>query len=313
MDSDFVRVGLFSEPLKGIDEGIVKYRSINKPHPSEEAAFCLARLTMVATENFKQLSDANKTEYFKALLQEVSKKLPVRSELLSTDNNYQYISINSKENAQFAIRVGKTNPKIDNHTTVPGIISDLNNMIRYKRITTFSSGLTNDLDETYGFRPKGDLIGDYKDKIIPFFAAGGVNLMLYIFSQFSSKSEDFKQTLNIVSGGVFTATHTSFSSIFAFSDAKGYPFLSLPSGLILVISLLLNVVMFTYILCRGGIKQLNFMNFLTILLSLYNGETLLLLNDVKLHEIFNEQFDLLVKYRAFADIFIKNIPQLVIQ
>ncbi|CAG8468274.1 17254_t:CDS:10 [Cetraspora pellucida] len=285
MDANFVRDEMLSEPLTGINEGIVKFTS-------KEAAICLARLTTVATEKFKNLANANKTDYFKALLQEISKKLPVRTELLSTDNNYQYLTINSKENAQFAIRVDKTNPKIDNYTTVPGIVSDLDKMIRNKRITTFSNGLTNDLDETYGFKPRGNILGDYKFEIIPLFSAGAGNLLVYIFSQFSSDSDDFKQMLNVVSSGLFTATHTSFSGIFAFSDAKNYPLLSLPSG---------------------GVKKLKFVNLLTILLALYNSETLLLVNGIKLQEIFDEKFEPMVKYRAFADIFIKNTPQLVIQ
>ncbi|CAG8465611.1 1061_t:CDS:2, partial [Cetraspora pellucida] len=313
MDANFVRDEMLSEPLTGINEGIVKFTSKNNPPPSEEAAICLARLTPVGTEKFKNLPNANKTDYFKALLQEISKKLPVRTELLSTDNNYQYLTINSKENTQFAIRVDKPNLKIDNYTTVPGIVSDLDKMIRNKRITTFSDGLTNDLDETYGFRPKGNILGDYKFEIIPLFSAGAGNLLIYIFSQFSSDSDNFKQMLNVVSSGLFTATHTSFSGIFAFSDAKDYPLLSLPSELILVVSILLNVVMFIYILCSGGVKKLNFVNLLTVLLALYNSETLLLVNGIKLHEIFDEKFEPMVKYRAFADIFIKNTPQLVIQ
>ncbi|CAG8492389.1 5075_t:CDS:2 [Gigaspora margarita] len=153
------------------------------PSGVDEAVICLAYLTTSATKKFKMLNEDNKADYLKALLKEISVKLPVLYGLLTTDGNYQYISINSNENTQFAIYVNKISPKLDSNATVPGIISDLNNMIKYKRITTFSYGLTNDLDENYGFKPKGDKLGDYKKEIISFVTVAAVNFIVYNFSQ----------------------------------------------------------------------------------------------------------------------------------
>ncbi|RIB22651.1 hypothetical protein C2G38_2140120 [Gigaspora rosea] len=267
MDANFVRDKTLYEPLRGIYEGIINYKSKNQPLLSEEAAISLACITKDATLKFE-----------------------IRSELLTTDGNYQYISINYENNT---IRVNKTDPSKDK-TTVPGIVSDLNNMIKYKTIITFADGLTNDLDETCGLKPKDDIFGDYKNQIIPFFAIAAVNFVLYTLSQFGGKSEseDLIQMINIATSGLFSATHSSFSSIFAFSDVSSYP---------------------PFILPRGGFNELKLTNIIVILLTLYNSETILLINKDKIEKLFDKNFNATAKYRAFADILLKSIPQLVIQ
>ncbi|CAG8753672.1 12531_t:CDS:2, partial [Gigaspora rosea] len=79
-----------------------------------------------------------------------------------------------------------------------------------------------------------DIFGDYKNQIIPFFAIAAVNFVLYTFSQFGGKteSEDLILMINIATSGLFSATHSSFSSIFAFSDASSYPQFILPRGIL---------------------------------------------------------------------------------
>ncbi|CAG8574115.1 3771_t:CDS:2, partial [Cetraspora pellucida] len=230
MDPNFVRDAIFYEPLTGIDEKIVTYKST-------EAAVCLARLTADATTRFGYLSETNKTKYFNDLLQEISVKLPVRRELLTIEGTYQYITINSISNLQFAIRVNQTVQTLDNYNTVTGLVLDLNNMIKHKEITVFSNGLTNDLDETYGFRPEDNIFGVHKKEIIIYFTIAAVNIVLYILSRLNKlELGDLKEKINIATSGLFSASYPSLASIFAFSDTNNYEIYGLASGTILLIN-----------------------------------------------------------------------------
>ncbi|CAG8776704.1 7823_t:CDS:2 [Gigaspora margarita] len=282
--------------------------------PYQEAAIYMARLTPDATNRFKSLADSNKTEYFKILLQDMAKKLPIRPELLSVNDGYQYISDHFIDSLQFAIRVNKTNSRLDNNNTVPGIVSDIKDMIRNKKITTFNDGITNDLDDSYGFKPKGDIFGDYKDKIIPFLSIAAVNTFLYISSRSNNEMpEGLTQVINTASAGLFSASHTTFSSIFSFSDVNNYPGFSITSKILWITPIGINIVMFTYIMYRKGLRKMSTMNFITIGLTLYNSETYLLVNKAQIESLFGEEFEATAKWRAIIDVIFKSIPQLVTQ
>ncbi|KAF0511347.1 hypothetical protein F8M41_018265 [Gigaspora margarita] len=314
MDANFVRDEKLYEPLTGINEGIVRYQSKNLPRPAEEAAIYFVRLTPDATNRFKSFPETNKTEYFNNLLQDMAKKLPIRPELLTANDGYQYISINFIDSLQFAIRVNKTNSKLDNNNTVPGIVSDIDDMIRNKRITTFGDGITNDLDDTYGFSPRGDLFGDYKDKIIPFLSIAAVNTFLYISTRSNKEMpEGLTQVINTASAGLFSASHTTFSSIFSFSDVNNYPAFSITSKILWITPIGINIVVFAYIMYRKGLSTMSTMNFITIGLTLYNSETYLLVNKAQIDSLFGKEFEATAKWRAIIDVIFKSIPQLVTQ
>ncbi|CAG8615365.1 10352_t:CDS:2, partial [Scutellospora calospora] len=270
-----------------------------------EAAICLAYLTTNATQRFQATVAANATGYFDSLLQEISDKLPVRRERLTVpDGSYQYVQNGPDIRVQFSIRVNMTNKKSPENS-VPGVVSDLDNMITYKSITTFSSGLTNDLDQTYGFKSSGGLWGDHKGQLIPIFLAFGLNILLYGYSLKNTKhdfedeedlpeekEEDLAGTLNFITGGLLVGAHSGLTTTFTFSDSNSKPEFSIP---------------------RKGFdkKSLDLKKYALIAFSLYNSDTNLIVTNIT--EIFNKDFKATIKYRAFADIFIKNVPQLVIQ
>ncbi|CAG8784551.1 26167_t:CDS:2, partial [Racocetra persica] len=242
MDANFVKDKNLSEPLSGINKGI-------------EAAIGIAQFTTSATTRFEALSQDDKTKYFDTLLNEISEKVPVRRDRLTTDGNFQYVYSgydSNIKNIQFSIRINLTD-KVQRENTVPGIVKDLDNMIRYKSITTFSNGLTNDLDSTYGFKTKGGLLGDYEKAIIPLFLAAAANSVVYLMSQTGNKKEaeqlgkkgnkaegmvknlkekadksHIKVVANVFSGGLFVFSHSAFSTTFSFSDVNSKPEFSLP-------------------------------------------------------------------------------------
>ncbi|CAG8474456.1 19082_t:CDS:2, partial [Racocetra persica] len=110
--------------------------------------------------------------------------------------------------------------KIQKENTVPGIITDLDVIIRHKCITTFFDGLTNDLDSTYGFKTKGGLLENYEKAIISLLLAAAANAVIYLMSQTGSS--------NVFSEGLFVFSRNAFSTTFSFSDVDSKPEFSLP-------------------------------------------------------------------------------------
>ncbi|CAG8529663.1 5130_t:CDS:2 [Gigaspora margarita] len=273
------------------------------PYPANKYA-----ANPIFNNRFKPLHETNKTEYFKALLQDISEKLPIRPELLTIEY-YQYISKNSIENLQFLIRV---NTDLGSNL---GVVSDLNIMIKHKRITTFSNGLANDLDGTYGFQPQPNIFDNYKKEIIIFFITAAMNFLLYVSTQSSKSKSNIEQKINLAAAGLFVFNQSSFSGIFAFSSASSYPKFSSPSRIIWVIPIAINIILLSYIMHKGGFNQLTFMKSIIILLILCDCEILLLINQKTIDEIFGEKFEkfkIIARRKAFVDILIKNIPQLII-
>ncbi|CAG8624247.1 2940_t:CDS:2, partial [Dentiscutata heterogama] len=197
------------------------------------------QLTVNATNRFTTSSVNNQTGYFNDLLQEISKKVPVRRERLTTDGHFQYVQSISGTNLQFSIQISSI-ISTQNEISVPGVISSLDNMIKYKTITTFASGLTSDLDSTYGFKQKSNLFGEYKTSITSFAVFSLVNIVLYGISQFAKSDSELEANdkdnmlnhglrfLNGVTGGFFVISHSYFFTHFSFDDTNSKPEFSLP-------------------------------------------------------------------------------------
>ncbi|CAG8563046.1 184_t:CDS:2 [Acaulospora colombiana] len=132
-----------------------------------EAAFGTLCLVPDATEKFNSLSSLEKSEYIDGLLTQLSDALPVRRARLTSNKRFQFI--NSSDQIIVALRINMT---INNEEiTVPGVVSNLNDMIINKKITTISLGnYTRDLDPAYGFRLQYNLWEQDKNLIIAIIA-----------------------------------------------------------------------------------------------------------------------------------------------
>ncbi|KAF0432008.1 hypothetical protein F8M41_005346 [Gigaspora margarita] len=159
MDNNFIKSKNYEEPLTGIAAGLWNLNSTYKSNISDNTAITgSVSLTSNGTENF--LSHPNRSEYFKNLLDEISVKLPVRRDRLSTNEKFQYINYGtSNPQIIFSIRVNSQNSSTE--TPTQKVVSDLETMIIYKETTTFSNNLTNDFDDTYGFIVKMSLWDEY--------------------------------------------------------------------------------------------------------------------------------------------------------
>ncbi|CAG8702134.1 13296_t:CDS:2, partial [Dentiscutata heterogama] len=136
------------EPLKGIDDDIWILKSGNldnkRINSKDIAATGLVYLTLNASKSFLPY---NQSIYINTLLNELSDKAPIRRSRLSSNNYTKLI------HGHIVISIHIDVRNNENERTVSEVFSDLSNMIVYKNITTFSSSVTNDLDQYYGFIP----------------------------------------------------------------------------------------------------------------------------------------------------------------
>ncbi|RIB27229.1 hypothetical protein C2G38_50685 [Gigaspora rosea] len=154
IDDNFANaVNFNNESLRGIEKEVWFFKSAYTAPQSETAATGLTVFTVDASKKFSTLSTTEKSKYIDTLLDEFADKVPIRRERLSWEIFQPF------EFGQIAISVRIDLPinKTENtENTVPGVISNLNTMILYKRITNFSTSVTNDLDSTLGFRLLGE-------------------------------------------------------------------------------------------------------------------------------------------------------------
>ncbi|CAG8485861.1 17508_t:CDS:2 [Acaulospora colombiana] len=108
-------------------------------------------LTPKATIRFLGLSRPERSAYFSNLISELANMVPVRSSRLSSNGNYQHIK-NGTPLEQIFISIYVHKPMNSTERSVSGVFSDLDTMIRNKKITSISIGsITNDLDKNFGF------------------------------------------------------------------------------------------------------------------------------------------------------------------
>ncbi|KAF0504106.1 hypothetical protein F8M41_019642 [Gigaspora margarita] len=155
MDSNFVRQVQTNEPLKGIHYGIWILNSDNFVNQNiySDAIMGSIRLTTDASKSFLK---CNQSAYIDTLLDEFADKVPIHRSRLSTNYRFEVF------NGQIAIPIRICVARNKTERSSSKLFSDLNNMIAYKNITTFSSGMTNDLDQDYGFELIGKLMISFK-------------------------------------------------------------------------------------------------------------------------------------------------------
>ncbi|CAG8543360.1 2227_t:CDS:2, partial [Dentiscutata heterogama] len=194
MDNNFVKSSVYNEPLQGISDGIWNLTSNNMNNlinSSDIAIVGTVGLTKDAMKNFLSFSKSDRSNYFAQLLNEVAEKIPVRRERLTTNEKFQHI--NHGQQIIFSIKVDL--PSSDsNENTADSVVSDLNTMLIYKQATTFLNGITNDLDNIYGFVIMGDFWADNATLI----AVSILILVVIMFLYIPTKEQEEKMVEEIV-------------------------------------------------------------------------------------------------------------------
>ncbi|KAF0523212.1 hypothetical protein F8M41_015437 [Gigaspora margarita] len=156
MDNNFVKNTRYNDPLKGIDDGVWTLKTdsldIQKIY-SDNAITGSVRLTQEASKQFSPFSKDNHSVYIDNLLNELAVKVPINRYCLRSDNRFHN---EFYDQVVIIIRIDIRNNEIKRIASE--VSSDLNNMIIYKIVTTFSQGITNNLDQGYGFKPMCELI-----------------------------------------------------------------------------------------------------------------------------------------------------------
>ncbi|RIB14902.1 hypothetical protein C2G38_1616034 [Gigaspora rosea] len=187
MDSNFVRRIQTNEPLKGIHDGIWILKSDNFDIYSD-AILGSARLTTDASKSFLK---RNQLSYIDTLLVEFAHKVPIHRSRLSTNYRFEVL------NGQIAIPIHIDMARNKTERSSSKVFSDLNNMITYKNITTFSSGMTNDLDQDYGFKEIKNYWNEHKVQIIIGFV---IFIIFYLILNYKFKSKIFEAISSAILG-----------------------------------------------------------------------------------------------------------------
>ncbi|CAG8670578.1 1045_t:CDS:2, partial [Dentiscutata heterogama] len=150
MDNNFVKNSIYKEPLKGIGNGIWNLSSDNMNNllnSSGSTIIGTVGLTYDAIPKFTSFSRSDRSNYFRNLLNDIADKLPIRRERLATDKKFQY---NNYGQIIFSIEINLPSPDL-NENTVDSVAADLSTMLLNNKVTAFRTGITGDLDGTYGF------------------------------------------------------------------------------------------------------------------------------------------------------------------
>ncbi|RHZ82401.1 hypothetical protein Glove_109g261 [Diversispora epigaea] len=172
VDSNFVRSKAYKESLMGI-YNVWKFNTNPSEEPLADTVSGVLRLTTEGTEHYENLNSTGKDQFFANLHLELSKIIPVNITRLSSNKKTQ-VDTTVGSNRQIFISLNIESSKEER--SVASIIDDLNEMIKYKSMTSISlNPTTKYLDEDFGFKPKQNLWDEYMWKFL------GVILVLAIF------------------------------------------------------------------------------------------------------------------------------------
>ncbi|RHZ78429.1 hypothetical protein Glove_165g110 [Diversispora epigaea] len=148
VDNNFVRSKALGEPLMGINDNIWKFNT----YPSEKtikgtnAISGVLRLTIEGTEYYENLDSTGKSNFFSDLQIILSEIIPVNIKQLSSNEKTQIDGTISRQ-IIFSLNIQSSKER-----SIKSIIDDLDDMIKYKSITSISLfPTTNYLDEVFGF------------------------------------------------------------------------------------------------------------------------------------------------------------------
>ncbi|CAG8516218.1 16547_t:CDS:10 [Acaulospora morrowiae] len=323
IDNNFVKSRNYREPLLGIDSRVWWLTAGTPPEPARSASVTgILRLNPEASQRFQRFSSAQRNDFFSTLLKEISEMVPVRLARLSSDNKYQVVN-SGTPSEQIMISIDIALPKDSDEEGVPKVKDDLNTMIKNKYITSISTGsATSGLDENYGFVASPDLWERYRFKLIGVFLAVTVFIIIFLIAQRRHRDG---HNLAVLQLGLILFNFI-LEVLFIANNAKDIKQLFLPSILFLIIPLCVNTALAFYIISKENLTKEFYDWFYT------NGKvasifTVIAAADIEalmvLHSnlaglsIFKAPFspDAISKifWGACANIFIKNIPLVVIQ
>ncbi|KAF0450264.1 hypothetical protein F8M41_002203 [Gigaspora margarita] len=333
IDNNFVK-GNDGSPQKGIHDGIWILKTEDRKIYLDEVVMGSVRLTVDASKTFLAPPQNNKSEYINNLLNEIANKVPINSSGLKSNKskNYRFHKV-SDDKIVISIRIDMINEK----RNASEIFSDLNTMIVYKNITTFSSGVTNDLDESYGFKTLANAWNENKILILVGIAIYIIICLLVRILSYKSKSQKIEAISSAILRLGLIIPNFILTILFVVNYSKDAE-LYWQSVLVLSVSLFTNICIAIYTIYKGikepvigedfkkWVKKYLGLVIPLIILIATDYEYLTILKDIPMftkrlyrYEEIN-RFNILkhifvgpILCGAFFDIFFRNIPQIVVQ
>ncbi|RHZ80956.1 hypothetical protein Glove_130g40 [Diversispora epigaea] len=320
VDNNFVRSKGYGEPIMGIYENIWKFNTNPSEEPFADSVSGVLRLTIEGTEYYENLSSIGKSFFFSDLQIKLSKIIPVDNKRLSSNEKTQVDNTVSPNRRQILISL---NVKSSKEKSVKSIIDDLDDMIKYKSITSISLfHTTNCLDKVFGFKPKQNLWDKYKWRFFIVIFVFGLLLVLFFLAQ---KKESEGRNMAVLQLGLIIFDFF-MDFLFVRYNGKIVEVLFIPSIVFLIVPICINTIWAFYIIVEEN-KSVTFMNWFTqhgkiaslfTILSGFDIEALsILYSNMAGFEFFQAPFSIKGKSKIFCasclNIFIEDIPQVIIQ
>ncbi|RHZ84118.1 hypothetical protein Glove_85g122 [Diversispora epigaea] len=315
VDNNFVRSKVYGEPLKGINDNIWNFNTF----PIEEESFAsgsesgVMRLTIEGAQYYKKLNSTGQDDFIYDLRTELSKIISVNIERLSS----------SVKNLNHQIFISLKIQSSEKERSVKSIIDDLNNMIKYKRITAISLfPNTNYLDEEFGSVPKQNLWEKYKIIILGVVLAFGILVVLFLLAH---KKERKGHNMAVLQLGLIIFDFVINALFFSY-NGKVVEELYIPSLMFLTVPTVVNAIWAFYIIFDEN-KSKTFLDWfaqhlmVALIFTVLSGADIealsILHSNMAGFEFFNAPFSTKGKNSIFwascLNIFVKDIPQVIIQ
>ncbi|RHZ63687.1 hypothetical protein Glove_328g61 [Diversispora epigaea] len=321
VDNNFVKSKVYGEPLKGIDDNIWKFNT----NPIKDETYAgtasgVMRLTKEGTKHYDNLTSTGQADFFFDLQTELSKIIPVDIYRLSSNEKCE-IDNNIKPNRQKRISLRILSSRSER--SVQSIIDDLNDMIKYKSITSISLFPTTlYLDEEFGFKPKQNLWEEYRWRFAGVLLAFGILMLLFLLAH---KRESKGRSMAVLQLGLIIFDF-AMDTLFVSFNGKNVEALYIPSIVFLIVPIVINTIWAFYIVFEEN-KSKTFMTWFSqhgrvvsifTVLSGADIEALsILYSNLAGFEFFNAPFSIKGKARIFGgsclNIILEDIPQVIIQ
>ncbi|KAG9295830.1 hypothetical protein G9A89_009059 [Geosiphon pyriformis] len=315
IDNNFVKNQLLDEPLFGVAKNDWTFTTADSYDG-------LLRLTPDGTSFFKRLSKTEAKEFIEQLRIELSQIIPIDLTRIKTSNRQQDDSSTPKSQTllQFTIL---TNQNASDGNSLE-IANNLNILIQNKAITQISLNKhTSFLDSDFGYKLSPNLWEKLRIKLI----VVGVLLLALIIIFFWARWK-FPEGKNfIIFGQTLLFVDLGLDIAFILRNGKDIPILFIPSLVILISSVTFNSALAVYILsyeirknpeCHQWFRNYTKPASLLTILASADIEALNLFSSrfagLKIFEApFSKYIQKLIFWGSFCNLFIEDIPQLIIQ
>ncbi|CAG8730779.1 14285_t:CDS:10, partial [Dentiscutata erythropus] len=300
MDNNFVKSALYNEPILGIEPNIWTFqtaKNVSTARAGDVSGKLL--LTVAGSNQFSQLNDSGKYQFFTSLIDELTVRIPIAVGRLSTNGHTQFVNPWSESEQILISLFIKESSKNDEKLTVV-TRSELDTLIKEKQFTGISTGaVTNLLDEKYGFQ----------------------QIAIFIGARLKSPESDNFVILQLGIAIFRIVTIT----IFTFTDAATIQSLFIPSVVFLMLPIAVNLTLaFTILYSENNeefTKWFKYHGRVATTIALLSGANIDLLLILKSRLMKIKIFDAplsnkslsIIFWGACADIVLGDIEQLIIQ